>query len=209
MTTNNTNDEPVFQQCAKHDPTAQQKCDDDDNGDACKPRRRTNDDDDDDVNNDDDDDDDDDVQRASIIRHHVGNRGGVKANSPPEAKALGTPVSGTTGMVPHPSSKTRSWVPSCASPNKTESDERRKGPVVTKLVRTDLSFVKASAGVRNVRNDAPAPAGNSREPHDEPGRLLPEPGELPLPLRAVLLRDPLPCLLPLPRHDLLDRECSA
>jgi hypothetical protein len=69
--------------------------DDDNNCDDLQQQRRY--DNDDDVNDDDDDDDDDgdddddDCKTASIIRIHVGNQRGVKANSPPAAKALESP----------------------------------------------------------------------------------------------------------------------
>ena len=69
--------------------------------------------------------------------------------------AVGSPLSQVSGV-------------SSASPNKTEFGDLG-------VEHSSPRPVKASAGVRNVRNDAPAPAGNSREPHDEPGRLLPEP----------------------------------
>ena len=69
--------------------------------------------------------------------------------------AVGSPLSQVSGVC-------------SASPNKTEFGDLG-------VEHSSPRPVKASAGVRNVRNDAPAPAGNSREPHDESGRLLPEP----------------------------------
>jgi hypothetical protein len=117
---------------------------------------------DNDGDNDDDDDDDD--------GHITSSPSALHAATGPLGRPRSTPVRERPGLS-QPHHQDAVMGSSCASPNKTESDEKReenrKEPVVTKLIRTDestdLSFVKASVGTRNIRDGAPAPAGNCRD----------------------------------------------
>ena len=79
----------------------------------------------------------------------------------PLGRPRSTPVSGTTGMVPHPLSKRRSGVRSRPTPNKTEfvDGTTRAQPLIDR-------HIKARVGTRDVRGGAPYPAGLSQEPVD-------------------------------------------
>ena len=120
------------------------------------------------INNDDDNENDDDkhITSSSSALHAATGPSGRPRSTPVRERpglshphsvdaAVGSPLSQVSGVL-------------SASPNKTEFGDLG-------VEHSSPRPVKASAGVRNVRNDAPAPAGNSREPHDESGRLLPEP----------------------------------
>ena len=110
------------------------------------------------INNDGDNDDDDDDE------HITSSPSALHAATGPLGRPRSTPVRERPGLS-QPHHQDAVMGSPCASPNKSESDERRqenrKGPEDKFLVRndesTDFSFLKASVGIRNVRNDAPAP----------------------------------------------------
>ena len=105
--------------------------------------------------NDGDNNDDDDKQYTSSPPSSA-----LHAATGPLGRPRSTPVRERPGLS-HPVTKRRSQVPHAHS--------WRARPICR------AQLLKALVRTQDVENGSPAPAGNSREPYDEPGRLLPEP----------------------------------